>query len=682
MQQRVAHPWRPWHMWARAVRVRARSRGLRGRARTAAVAAFVWPLVCTAAPRHARAAPPDAPSAGAGQAADDAAYTTTTRAVHARPSRTAPPALSALLPPGAAALPAILGGQVQRTGGPLASAQLVQDGASGARVSVSLGPLTLADPLFETAQVSGLSPFVLAGGGRADPADGLASGGLGTGVTLHLAQRRAAGMEWRVGAGALDTAFVDVRATGTHPLGAVTAVMSAGRTDGNFTFSPPGSALQLVRTNNARQRAMLFVDADAYREGWTARLTTLRTAHDGGVPGFATAPLEDAHITDGMGSTTLRVTHDSGAHAELRYATRDVLWRQAGAVNTMDAWAATAELGWRGRAWGVGPLWRGMLRGRAAFTARQAVPGLGTGPNGPPDVHEAQPTDNPDARATGVVCTRPTGPESAERCTMRVAMDYAANVGAHDLRAGASARVHSDVGVMPRVFAAHAVSGAWGALRGRWRTTLGWYSRAPTLHERVAPGGLIAANPVLQAESRVALSGLGTLKLGRHMRIEAHADAAQLLEAIAIVNQSARALQHVNTGAAQMAGAGLRVQLAPAGWIRVSQRMQARWSTLEATGSPMPGLAPLLADSELVLGKHGAAQGVATWRMRAGAPANLYGTQRAPAYGTVDLGVRVWIAAVTVGVAVTNLTNVQNAQDTRLLPLPGRLWTMTVQGAL
>jgi hypothetical protein len=518
-------------------------------------------------------------------------------------------------------------------GGPLAPVRAAVRGLSGARLRVDLGGLELSEPATGLVDLAAV-PFAFAEALLVDN-----DAGRGAGGGLRLTPSRLVGLRGRVLAGSLGTARASLLASSPEALVAV----DAGMTRGDFRYLPTstiGAAgeLAVVRANNDQRRASALGLARIRLEEGELSALAFGAAHAGGIPGLATSPT--------------RALRGEDALAGLRVA----LSRRTP--------AGRLELAVDGRA-----------AHRATF--------------GPEDERAA--IESLAAGAAADVLGLPLGPALLD---LGVRADEARLLDGSFRRASAAARAGAQLPLGPvRLRAAvdaQALTDVGGLLGGSIRAEVGdrlrasaalaRASRAPTLDELYAPRGLVLGNPALRPEILDDVELALAFSPRRLLQVRAAAYAGTLESAIVYVNKNAYEVSPTNLGRAARAGLDTSVIVEPTTWARLDVAGGLLWSAVEATAAPLPLAAPFSLRSALRLGQARGPQLVGVVRSRGRAASNIYGTLTAPPYTLVDLTARLPIADnLDLGVAMQNALDVLDARDANQLPLPGRLFFVSLE---
>lgn len=531
-------------------------------------------------------------------------------------------------------LEALMGVHLVRAGGPLAPARLHRRGLGGARLGSDLMGLRLDDPSTGELDVASL-PLWAVTTARASAGgleDGLHFDGLGT-DTLRA----------RLGVGTLETLRLDVA---SHligdGLGDVTVGASAGTTSGDFRYapsSPTGSvdgSPPVARSNNDQRRASGLVHGASSLALGGLEAIAWGSAHEGGIPGFATAP------TNGLRGRTLI----GGARTALSA--------------TGSVWSAEADAS---------------LRASSRATWDDRLP--------TPDEVAAVSTSigalvETDALLKGLRLRASTRLEHAEIVGAPFVRDVVDLKSAAELRlferwlliaaelGGAS---YSDVGLLPR-----GAAGVELSPTSRWatgvRVTHG--GRAPTLDELYAPRGLVLGNASLGFERASDVEIYGALS-SHVVSVRVAGFAGRMEDAILFLNRNAFEVQPVNTGPVLRAGVEGRVNVEPHPLAGLEVTASALASRVDVTAAPLPVVPPLSARLSARLGERAGAGIYVVMHQRAAVTNNLYGTLRTPGYVLVDLISRLPLGdALAFTAALTNAFDVLDARDANLLPLPGR----------
>jgi len=543
-------------------------------------------------------------------------------------------------------------------------------GLGGPRLLVDIAGVGFTDPVAGAVDVA-LLPLSL---GRADVDVGGAGGALGG--TLSL--RGSPGSRLHLVVGELSTLQLGGRVQVPLEAGSAVAAVDVGTSRGDFPFVTGArfngdggvdGGLALVRANNQQQRARAVVitdvggDAPATIEGsLRARVVAAGSVHDGGIPGFATAPLDlRGHSALGSIGTVVEHRHDR------RRA------RVSGTVtgsdrSTSDATAsAGSDDGDRitGHAVNVGLGIDDTIIDTADFAFAVGVE-VGAG---------RADVDSVARRHLG-------GAAASGRLQVQLPHAWQLRI---DGRTGVQV-VSDDDHVGPTTTATTAFIPTWlptGSVRATIapeHNRLGAFvgvshaARAPTLDERFAPAGFVLAAPDLAAE-RVTDGEVGVriaLPDGQ-MLVAATVFASWLDDAIVVVNDNAFQVRPRNTGPASRAGSELLLLTSPHPLLRTETAATLLWSQVQATDAPLPTAPPVSLRTAITVGDDDAFTR-ATVTARGPAPSTIFGTLPSAPYALVDLMARVPLSpSVGLTVQVNNALDVQTATDVNLLPLPGRL---------
>ncbi len=585
------------------------------------------------------------------------------REEHITARRTAPDTVSVDvddLVVGGAALLAVPGLGLARDGGPLAPARPLVRGLGGPRLAVDVAGLSFADPTSGEVDVA-LLPLAL-GVVLVDVAGmaGVPSTGLGAGLSL----RPASDSRLQLAVGELGTLQGSLRLEAPVEHGRVTTALAAGTTRGDFPFvvEDEGGAAGtgLVRANNDRRRLNAGAVADlggpapagAGRVG--VRVVAAGALHEGGIPGFATAPLLDLRGEQARGVVGGVVTWREGARhvavgADVLGDRRRTL--EPGRVDEVATLGSGVTVSLGDVVWADGD-----ARLHAAVEARGG---------GAVVVDAAQRSEaRVNARLAGQT---PLGPhlvvDVAGDLGLGVVEDRDADA---DVARGAPATLPL-AGLTVSTFRRDGLARAALSLRHR--------ARAPSLDERFAPAGFVRGTPDLAPERVSEVEGRLGLKIpGLHVvGVDVAAFASQLDDAIVLVNKNAFEVAPENTGPARRAGVELGLVARPHALVTVTQAATLLWSEVEATGAPLPTAPPLGLRSDVVVGTTDAFVG-ATVLGRGSAPSTIFGTLGSGAFVLVDLRARLPLGeALALLLHVDNALDVRTARDQNLLPLPGRL---------
>lgn len=541
-------------------------------------------------------------------------------------------------------LEALAGISLARHGGPMAPVGFSMRGLSGPRTQISLGDLTLDDPAtggFDAAHL----PLFLSLRLVEAASDGL-QGAPGSRLHLQPLPTDSSSVQAQLGWGSMQTLRAQLGAQfTTRDDGMYLAALQIGRTDGNFSFQPlspstsvPAPATQ--RVNNDQQRASLYLSGDqrlgTAQLGWSA----FGALHEGGIPGFATSPTAGLRGENGLVGSQVQLTLPLRAarlslQTALRLSSMGVYSPVTGQEERLSSSSAAV---------------RGDIR--------------------LPSLH---------------------GDAFRLDSSLRVSTEQSRVLGSTFARQGS--RTAADVSLhWPRLKLR-----LWSFVSGAYFTDVGWLpeasigaefspfrhlqtglqlvqsGRAPTLDELYAPRGLVLGNPKLQIES--GFEGEAYIRLLRNRVFDGRMGlfAGRMNNAIVFLNRNAFEILPINTGPLLRGGLVGRAQLRPHPWFEMRLSATKIWTWLEVTEAPLPSIPPLFARLEH---RWGPAEGVhLSWAMRFRGKtfSSLHGTLPVAAYLMWDGLLRIpLLSDWFVSLSITNLTDLQTAQDVNLLPLPGR----------
>lgn len=561
---------------------------------------------------------------------------------------------------GDVALLAVPGLGLARDGGPLAPARLLVRGLGGPRLAVDVAGLAFADPTSGEVDIA-LLPLAL-GVALVDVAGmaGAPSTGLGAGLSL----RPAAGSRLQLAVGELGTLQGSLRLDVPVEHGRITTGIAAGTTRGDFPFvienEGGGAGTGLIRANNDRRRINAGVVSDvggpapagAGRIG--VRVVAAGALHEGGIPGFATAPLVDLRGEQARGVIGGVVTWREGARHVAVGA--DVLGdrRRTHEPGRLDE---VATLGG-----GVTVSLGDIVWADGDARIHGAVEGRGGG------AVVVDAASRSEARVTASLSGKsPLGPH--------VIVDVAGDLGLAVVEDRDIVANVDGVGTATLPLAALTMAMSRRDGLARAGLSLRHRARAPSLDERFAPVGFVRGTPDLAPERVSEVEGRLGLKVPgmRGIGVDVAAFASQLDDAIVLVNKNAFEVAPENTGPARRAGFELGLVARPHELVTVTQAATLLWSEVEATDAPLPTAPPLGMRSGVVVGTADAFVG-ATVLGRGSAPSTIFGTLGSGAFVLVDLRARLPLGeAIALMLHVDNALDIRNARDQNLQPLPGRL---------
>ncbi len=543
-------------------------------------------------------------------------------------------------------LEALAGVHLLRTGGPLAPVRLRYRGLEGPRLGSDLMGLRLADPVTGGLDVAALPLWALPAAAASSRA-GSGAGG------VHFEAPKGNDLKARAGAGTLGTFRLDAVATRDDGASLLSAGASLAMTEGDFRYAPASAtgsvddAAPLTRGNNDQRRASGLLHARTWIPVGKLDALAWGSAHEGGVPGFATAP-----------TSRLRGRHlGGGARGAMTLAYGPLSAELDGAV-TGSARSTWDEL--RPAKEGVASLSTSVGLGAEA---EEILPGLTLA--GAVRLERAQVLEADFVRDVGDVSA-----ELEQQLGGRWLLLFA--------RVGVTS--FSDVGLLPRGEAGLEIgpSSSWAA---GLRASHG--GRAPTLDELYAPRGFVLGNSALgfeRSSDAELYARIASAARGRRVEARVAAFVGRMEDMILFVNRNAFEVQPVNTGPLLRAGVEGRVdvQLHPLLGLEVTANALA--STVEATGAPLPVVPPLSSRLVARLGEPDGGTLSVVVRQRSGVSNNLYGTLRTPGYALLDLVSRLPLGdTLAVTAALTNALDVLDARDVNLLPLPGRQLFVAVE---
>ena len=557
------------------------------------------------------------------------------------------------------------GVSLARDGGPLSSARPLLRGLSGARLVVDVAGVPFVDPAAGVVDVA-LLPLGL---GRVDVDVGAGSG-VGGGLSVRPVD--ASSLQFVVGD--LGTLLLRGRASLRHDSGRALFLVDAGSTRGAFRFTATDSRGDdgpvLVRANNDHRRLKLASVVDGSRLAPSplggqlqTRLVGVLSLHEGGVPGFATAPFVDLRASTVQGVVGGEVAHvNHGLRVRLF---GDVggsdrrTWRNARPANDDVLAALSRRLGLGLRT----DAWRDERLRVVVDTSVQGTLSFVTDVVDRTDLAVAASVDADLNLGVGHVVASVSG-------TSRHVVDIsAANVSSVDVAPVAVPAGRARLGVV------RAVDDTDGDQMARAGVFVGvaHSSRAATLDERFAPRGFVNGTADLSPERISDLEVGGTIDVGHIILVTATAFGSRLDDAIVYVNKNAFEVAPQNTGPAQRLGIDLGVRATPVPFVRVDIAGSLLHSHVDATNAPLPTAPPLVLRTALHLGdEQGFFEAVVVGR--GAAPSTIFGTLPSPAYALLNLLVHVPLNDVLALTAtIDNALDVTTAKDSNLLPLPGRL---------
>jgi hypothetical protein len=583
------------------------------------------------------------------------------------------------------ALDAAQGVRIIRAGGEGAAFNLSIRGLQGRRVATYLGPVRLDDPATGVLDLSEVPLGALQDAVVLRGASASTEGAMGGALLLRprAAVVPTARASLTVGAEKLWSA--DTAAGGPVQWGrfsgGVTALARASTTDGKFSYTPvvgPKEAPVVLaprdRVNNDRRRVGFTLLGAGEWTGGPALEGVMDVAHvEGGIPGFGVQPLTHARERQTRVAAGVTATLPVWRHVETRVeaAVRGAAWRfedtrpgtrvmgalltQAGHVQGqavvplftglwagvgtrvgLDGATAAADAGgYTGVRPTVGGF--GLLRlslGDGAFTteARTAVSGwMVRDDAGKPALARGAGAGGAWAGGSDAVFLRPRGVFTPE---LRSA-----------LKVGGGVTVHA------------AMVRAW---------------RNPTLEELYRPADApLGGNPALLPEDGLEGS-VGTTAVMGPLMASASVYGARMFNVIAYVNVNAFDVRPRNIGDAWRAGGELALAMRLGDLGEVKSGVDANWSRVMASGSPIPNVPLLDWRGQLALGPP-RARVLLEGTARSGTAGNMYGELpvRPAVRVNAGIGLRL-LAGLSVQAMVRNVTDDRSQTDLWGVPQPGR----------
>jgi outer membrane receptor protein involved in Fe transport len=537
-------------------------------------------------------------------------------------------------------------------GGPLSPSRVLVRGLAGPRVGVSLWGRSLLSPLDGNVDATSLPWMLQSVVHTGADTDGMAGrmtfgGGLASRVAV------------------VSSSFQTLRAVAAlhheQPGWTIDMAADGGFSAGDFSYQPSSSVAGVApgpstpRTNNDQRRGMWvgqLQHALGGTGGWSTAvaLRGMARIHDGGVPGFALAPLVPwrARTTGGLTGAELSLNnHNDTQHYRVGVnidALQRRSWLDESAASAVTAWRTTADLVAK---------WRTTLLQLDALVA---------------------------AAHTQVDVT------SLQR--VRVRTEPAVEVGVQT-RAPMLLLMHARVRVAAATdqnaggvvgMGSVSLSGR-GSVRPFVRASMG--ARNPTIDELHAPAGVVRGNNQLTAERTQDVEG-GVRMQNRGTDAAITGFVSSLQAPIVYVQQNAYDIMPLNLRSATRAGAELRLQQSarlPLGWsLRGTTAATWLWTQQGDVRAPLP-FAPMWTTATQLQLAHDNVWSVAGFvRARSSSSANRFGTLRAAAYALFGVEARAPCGRhCSLFARIDNLLDVQHARDTNMLPLPGRSWSLGIE---
>ncbi|MDP2340912.1 MAG: TonB-dependent receptor [Deltaproteobacteria bacterium] len=547
------------------------------------------------------------------------------------------------------ALLGVPGVALARDGGPLSPARPVVRGLSGSRLEVNVLGLPFGDPAAGAVD-AGLLPWSL---GVVDvdvgaAGSGAAGGNGALGGSLSLL-RPAPGLEAFAAFGELSTLLVQGRLVQPTEDGVVGVAGSLATSRGDFLFRADDAlGLEgplLRRGNNHQQRAGSAAFGVMRVDDVTLRGAGVIALHEGGIPGFATAPFETLRGRRVLGSAGLGFNWRGPVVVDVAGSVQGS--ERASTLGSFSDDDASFLFGTRA----------------AVRSSVKAFVFEGFTVEGGVDVVSAA--------IPGVVDRH----EGAVFAALRGRAPLGSLVGRVDAE-GAVRGVDDVAVVLPTGSLRLGLADSPGHLLGFVGVTRA--ARAPTLDERFAPEGFVLGNPALAPESATEVeAGVVVAAGGVAVRVVGHASVVD--DAIVIVNRSAFAVVPENTGPARRVGVDLGARIAPTETVSFDVSAALLGSNVDATRAPLPGAPAMLLRLRSRVGDEQLHVDV-TATSRGASASTIFGTLVSPGFTLVDVTVRLPLAPnLGLGLSMHNALDVLNARDTNLLPLPGRLFFVSLQ---
>ena len=536
------------------------------------------------------------------------------------------------------------GVSLARNGGPMAPVRSSMRGLSGPRTQTSWGNLTLDNPATGSFDVSFLPLFAA---GQVSEAAGTGTEGIsGSRLQIDPAPGSTRGLRAQVGWGTLQTMRAQLGAHyTTGESDTFVAALQVGRSDGNFLFRPvsPSTNAQsasIERQNNDQQRASLYLHGEQSVGAADLAWSAFGGAHRGGIPGFATAPTEEMRGETALLHSQVRLSFPVNQmklvlQSTFRLGESRVHSPQTGQEERMSSSgnSVTGEIAL--------PAWQTQqLRLDSKIQLSSQV-----------------------SRVLGT---------SFRRIGYRSAWSGSLRLPPSKLRLDLQiAAAHfNDVGWLPEASIALSYSPFRELQTGIQLVQNG---RPPTLDELYAPRGLVLGNPKLQMES--GLEAEAYVRLYRNAIIDSRVSifAGRMNDAIVFLNRNAFEILPQNTGPLLRAGWSTRTRIRPHSLLELRLSSTQLWTRMDVTSAPLPTIPPLFARLTQRLGPEDGLHLSVAMRYRARTFSSVHGTLAVPAYLLWDAIFRFpltphWL----VSASLTNIADVQTAQDVNLLPLPGR----------
>ncbi|MCP4500043.1 MAG: TonB-dependent receptor [Deltaproteobacteria bacterium] len=543
-----------------------------------------------------------------------------------------------------------------RSGGPLSPTRLMVRGLSGPRTRVLVDGLALDNPSsgsIDVANVLGpLAPrvqteFDLLGGSRS--------------LELTFDDVILPSITATLGVGTLDTRifqmvlrvpFAELDEDGGH----LSVAVRGAETQGDFLFQLAENQPQLSRTNNEQHRLQTWTRLKTPTQfllgaSVTSEHFLLAHIHEGGVAGFAAAPLTDLRAaSSGMAGRSLARFQWAETSVKTSVSSRLMTqgsWRNSGPKEKVSSLRSTAHLDIQ---WQTSlPLNFELQLNALNELERDEIQGLGV--------------ERGAARAAASIRLQHRFVKLEANAGLQILSDLIAR---HGWGRGPLPAASVVVEGGPKIF----IVGVRAALQ----------NRAPSLQEMFAPAGLVVPNPTLLPETGVSVDGYASFRLSRTLKGKFVLFASRMEEAIIVAHQNAFELSALNTGPLSRAGFEASLQIRPTSWLKVESVSAGLLSEVDATGAPLPSATPFSHRLSATLGQAHRAHFRVSLRHRSRTPANLFGTLFTPSYSLVDVQAAFPVTdAAMVRISASNILNELQAKDAYLFPLPGRQIFLSVE---
>jgi len=525
---------------------------------------------------------------------------------------------------------------VMREGGQLTNTRVKIRGLSDARLSLKVDGLTIDDPTSSLSDLNDLPFFAATAAEVNENSDDIAGQ-----VSLQLPSINQSFIQGAASFGSFSSSELWVLGQKKWGNSATLIGFRQAKTQGDFSFaatSASGAELDhiLVRQNNDQQRSQFIWRSTLPLLGSRFQWFALANFHEGGIAGFAHAPL------------SLRQRKSSaGAHLKIvrPFSPHLFTFEAHSRIHNTDVWDLKSS------------------RDVNSLTSLEHKAGLAL--------------KNPLNKSTDLK----TGLSSSLAHLLQhdfyrlsteadgLAIYHFNNALPGTFEGQLIGKIFSDVGIL--------VNARLGStVKPLPQLSLGLHvsknSRPPSLLELYSPQTLILGNDQLKPENSYDLSTFAQLQQPSwHAKIGLFGGFLQ--QGIFYVNQNAFEIKPVNTAGGVRTGAEFNAQWQPWSFVGLSGNAHFIYTRLLATSAPFPTTPLFSFVSSVQLGKEKEIQSTLTLRYQGKSSSNLFGTLNTVPFALLDWLLKIPVhEAVALNLSVSNVFNVLYARDSHQFPLPGR----------